>query len=74
MMTRKESELVQKIAVRLKRARLNLGITQKELAARSGVHINCINTYENAHHKIPVTKLIDLAKALEVTSCSLLPE
>lgn len=34
-------------------ARIRLGLTQRELAERFGVHAMTVNKWENHHHRIP---------------------
>lgn len=56
------------IASELRAARAALGITQPELAARSGISVNTIVRYEGGQRSPDATQLIALAEALETSA------
>lgn len=54
---------------RLKAVRLSTGLKQKELAARSGINANMINSYEMGKKNHP--DIINLMRIADVLNCSL---
>ena len=70
MFTSEKREILNGQAIRL--ARLRLGLTQRELAARCGIDPSNINKAEHKNAGIGARKLPMLAKALETTVDELL--
>ncbi len=59
-------------ATRLKELRLELGISQEELAERSGLHRTYISLIERAQRNVALENIYKLAKALKVSPSILL--
>ena len=59
-------------AAKLKELRLELGISQEELAERSGLHRTYISLIERAQRNVALENIYKLAKALKVPPSSLL--
>lgn len=59
-------------AAKLKELRLELGISQEELAERSSLHRTYISLIERAQRNVALENIYKLAKALEVPPSSLL--
>ena len=59
-------------AAKLKKLRLELGISQEELAERSSLHRTYISLIERAQRNVALENIYKLAKALEVPPSSLL--
>ena len=55
----------------IRRARLNAGLTQAELANRIGTNQHTISLYENDQQDMGVRRLFEIAKALGVLPVSL---
>ena len=58
-------------AAKLKELRLELGISQEELAERSNLHRTYISLIERAQRNVALENIYKLAKALEVPPSSL---
>jgi transcriptional regulator with XRE-family HTH domain len=63
--------LTNKLAVRLKRLRVEGELTQKQLAKRSGVSLGYLARLEIGMHDPSLSTLTKLAKALKVTVAEL---
>lgn len=64
----KNSELSQKIAINLKKYRLEKNLSQMELAELAGMHFTYYSQIERAIRKdISVRRLKDLTDALDIT-------
>lgn len=61
------------VGEQIRRYRKNKRFTQAELAKAIGVKDNTISAYERGIIEIPHSKLLELAKALEVKYTALLP-
>ena len=59
-------------AAKVKEFRLELGISQEELAERSGLHRTYISLIERAQRNVALENIYKLAKALGVPPSSLL--
>ena len=57
---------------RIKSARENLKLTKRELAKRIGVHESSINKYEKGLVDIPLSKISELSRVLNVTEAYLM--
>lgn len=64
---------LKKIAENLRKARLGAGLTQLELAKKSGLSTNYISRIERADVSPTVETLEKLAKALKLNSSDILP-
>lgn len=62
------------LAENLLHARLDSGMTQRELGRRSGVSANAISQYENAQRSPDVYRLALIAVALGVSPAELVPQ
>ena len=60
------SESSQKLAVTVKRARIDLKLTQQEQAGKSGIDVRTIINIENGRGNPKLEKLFPLVKALEL--------
>src|SRR5262245_12085507 len=54
------------IGARIRKARVRLGLTQSDLGNLVGRNQNTISSYEKGLRSIPIEKLTDLARALQV--------
>jgi transcriptional regulator with XRE-family HTH domain len=68
-----KSELRRGFGTTVKAKRHVLGISQEELAARSGLHRGCINKVEKGAQNISLDNIYMLAKALECNTVDLIP-
>jgi transcriptional regulator with XRE-family HTH domain len=64
--------LVDKVAARIKRLRVQRGMTQEELAAKAGISRAYLARVETVRHEPTLTTLEKLAKALRVRAGRLL--
>jgi transcriptional regulator with XRE-family HTH domain len=61
-----------RFGLRVRQARLELGLTQRELAARSGLHPTYISSVEMGDRNIGLLNVVRIAEALEVDPAELL--
>lgn len=61
-------------AFRLKKARVDKGISQSELALRIEASVNQIEHYERGEVDMPMDRLFDLARILDLPAGELLAE
>ena len=61
-------------AFRLKKARVDKGISQSELAQRIEASVNQIEHYERGEVDMPMDRLFDLARILDLPAGELLAE
>jgi transcriptional regulator with XRE-family HTH domain len=61
-------------AFRLKKARVDKGISQSELAQRVAASVNQIEHYERGEVDMPMDRLFDLARVLDLPVSDLLAE
>ncbi len=61
-------------ALRLKKARVDKGISQSELAQRIEASVNQIEHYERGEVDMPMDRLFDLARILDLPAGELLAE
>jgi len=66
------TDIVKLFAANVVRLRKELGFSQEELAERSGLHRTYIGSIERAERNISIKNLARIAKALNVTPCTLL--
>jgi transcriptional regulator with XRE-family HTH domain len=64
--SRKEASL-KSFGMAVKRRRLSLGLTQEDLAEKSGLHRTYISSLENGQRNIALSNIIRLAKALDIS-------
>lgn len=57
-------EILKDLGERLKQQRLNLNLTSKELAEKSGVSMRTINGFERGEKNISLLNLLELLRAL----------
>lgn len=60
------AEIRAAVAAELRAARARLGIEQKEIAKRAGMHAVEVSRFLNGTRRLSIDQLIDLATALEV--------
>lgn len=56
------------VGKRLKEARKAAGLTQKDLAALTGMTNGAYSTYETGSRELPVSKFVDILKVLNVSA------
>lgn len=61
-----------RFAVKLKQERLKRGISQEKLALKAGVSRNFISMIERGERTVTVTKLFDIAKAMDMEAWQLI--
>jgi len=61
-------------AMRVRELRAELGMSQDELAAKSGLHRTYIGTVERAEQSIGIDNIEKIARALEVSIADLFKE
>lgn len=69
-----ECHLVAVFAANVRKKRLELGLSQEELAEVAGVHRTYVGMLERAEKNVTIYNIERLAKALEVEPFSLLVE
>jgi transcriptional regulator with XRE-family HTH domain len=67
MVTKRDINIYKQIGEKIRKLRLMKGMSQKELARYVGVTYQQIQNYEKGKSKIPVDRLIEIAKAFEVS-------
>ena len=67
-----ECELVSIFASNVRKLRLDLGISQEELAERAGVHRTYVGMLERSEKNVTIYNIERIAKALEVEPWMLL--
>lgn len=65
-------ELRQQVGDRIRRQRMVLGLSQTDFAKQTGIPVQRLNSIERGHQSIYIERLVDLAKALNVTTDYLL--
>lgn len=60
------------LARNLRRIRMEVGISQEELASRAGLHRTYVSSVERGHRNISVENIFALARALGCQPASLL--
>jgi len=68
------SLLVKRVAVNIKRLRLEKHLSQEELATLSGYHRTYVGSIERSERNITLTTLETIAKALQIEASELLKE
>ena len=69
-----DAELLAKIGRRIKRRREDAGLTQEQLALKSGVSRNMLSKLENGNYNITALKLWSIARTLDVNVGQLFPK
>ena len=59
-------DILNDLGKRLRQNRINLKLTQSELAKKSGVSRRTISGLENGHYNISLNNLIDILRALQL--------
>lgn len=72
--TEDESSFLEQIAMRVKAARAEKGLSQEKLAFEAGVTRNFISLIENGDCNGSILKMRSVAKALDITLSDLLVE
>ncbi len=67
-----ETALLTRLGNRLRLLRLNVGISQEELAARAKLHRTYVGGIERGERNVAVVNLVRLAKALGVSASEFL--
>ena len=62
----------QRLGQRIRSRRLELGISQQELAERLGLTFQQVQKYEKGANRVAVSRLVDIAAALETPPASFL--
>lgn len=62
------------MGARVRAARLSAGLSQEELAERSGLHRNYIGGIERGERNVGVLALVDLGRALNVSPATFLAD
>jgi transcriptional regulator with XRE-family HTH domain len=63
---RRTQKALRAVALRVRERRLELGISQEELALRAGLHRTYVSDIERGNRNIAITNLVRLADALEL--------
>lgn len=72
-MAKGDPELFALIRVRVRERRLALGLTQRQVAERMGVHGMTVSLIELGHRGVGLGTLVGLARALECSAVDLCP-
>lgn len=67
-------EILKELSIKIKSTRQKQGITQEELAEKSGFHVNYIGGIERATRNPSLDSLVRIARALEISPKDLVPE
>ena len=62
------------IAYNLRKLRRDAGLSQEEIATRSGLHVTYISSIENGKRNVSIENIFSIANALGVTACALVAE
>ena len=65
-------ELLQQFGERVRRRRMALGLSQTDFAKQAGIPVPRLSSIEHGHQSIYIERLIELAKALNVSADYLL--
>ncbi len=65
--TMAENEFNRQAGLFLRRARLMMGITQKELATRTGITFQQVQKYESGDSRISLWRMCQFADAMEIS-------
>lgn len=71
---KKKNPILVEFAKKVRRLRLELELSQEQLAEKSEFHVNFIGGIERATRNPSLTSLVKLAKALEVPIADLVPK
>jgi transcriptional regulator with XRE-family HTH domain len=74
MPTRKPPELRAKFAARLRKLRLELGLSQEEFADRCGMHRTYIGSIERGERNVSIDNVARIAESLGVPPSRLLED
>lgn len=67
-------EILKELSIKIKSTRQKQGLTQEELAEKSGFHVNYIGGIERATRNPSLDSLVRIARALEISPKDLVPE
>ncbi|MDB6081474.1 MAG: putative transcriptional regulator [Chlamydiia bacterium] len=70
----KKNWLLEELAKKVRVRRVELNLTQRELAEKANFHVNYIGGIERAERNISYKKLIELAQALKISPKNFMPE
>lgn len=72
--TKAKKQILMEFAKKVRPRRHELGLTQEALAERADFHVNYVGGIERAERNLSLTSILVLAKALEISPRSLIPE
>lgn len=67
-------KMLAEFGARVRTARLDAAMSQEELAVASGLHRTYVSSIERGQRNVSVANVVRLARALQVSPGSLLPE
>jgi transcriptional regulator with XRE-family HTH domain len=70
---KRKQRILSDFATKIRSRRLQLGITQEELAEKADFHVNYIGGIERSTRNPSLTSIVILAKALELPPKDLMP-
>lgn len=65
-------DLLQQLGERVRRRRMQLGLSQTDFAKQAGIPVPRLSSIEHGHQSIYIERLVELAKALNVSADYLL--
>lgn len=68
----KENDPRVRLGKAIRERRLELGLSQEELASRADIHVTYLSTVERGHRNIALLNIIGISQGLKLTSCELL--
>lgn len=61
-----------KLGKAIRERRLELGLSQEELANRAGIHVTYLSSVERGHRNVALLNIVNLAQALILESSDLM--
>ena len=68
------NDLYKEVGARVRRARLHAGLSQGELASNAGLTRTSIVNVESGRQRVPLHRLFEIARVLQIAPQDLLPE